>query len=67
MARAQVICYIFRNVIESVPFFRGCSDLFLSAVLSKMETILYAPNDIIIQKGHLELAMYVLAKVRRDE
>jgi len=62
--KAQVVCYIFRDVIESVPFFRGCDDLFLSEVISCMEPLLFAPADIIIKKGQLEPAMYVISKGR---
>eukprot|EP00238_Polyblepharides_amylifera_P010531 CAMPEP_0196577352 /NCGR_PEP_ID=MMETSP1081-20130531/6428_1 /TAXON_ID=36882 /ORGANISM="Pyramimonas amylifera, Strain CCMP720" /LENGTH=337 /DNA_ID=CAMNT_0041896247 /DNA_START=1 /DNA_END=1014 /DNA_ORIENTATION=- len=60
--KAQVVCFIFRNIIEAVPFFRGCSDLFLSEVLCCMDPLLYAPADIIIQKGQRDLAMFILAK-----
>jgi len=62
--KAQVVCYIFKNVIRSVPFFHGCSELFLSAVLCCMEPILFAPADIIIQKGQREMSMFILAKGR---
>lgn len=48
--KAKVVCFIFRDVIESVPFFRGSDDLFLSAILSSMTPILFSPTDVIIQK-----------------
>lgn len=60
--KAKVVCFIFRDVIESVPFFRGSDDLFLSAILSSMTPILFSPSDTIIQKGQLESAMYVIGK-----
>eukprot|EP00238_Polyblepharides_amylifera_P013627 CAMPEP_0196591028 /NCGR_PEP_ID=MMETSP1081-20130531/68296_1 /TAXON_ID=36882 /ORGANISM="Pyramimonas amylifera, Strain CCMP720" /LENGTH=150 /DNA_ID=CAMNT_0041914279 /DNA_START=120 /DNA_END=572 /DNA_ORIENTATION=- len=50
--------------MEGVPFFRGCDDTFLSAVLCAMQPILYAPTEIIIQKGQCELAMYILCQGR---
>mmetsp|Transcript_12044 Transcript_12044/g.22842 ORF Transcript_12044/g.22842 Transcript_12044/m.22842 type:complete len:897 (+) Transcript_12044:3-2693(+) len=60
--KAQVMSVTFRHVIESVPFFKGCGGHFLSAVLCSMEPFLYAPGDIIIQKGQRELAMFMLQK-----
>mmetsp|Transcript_46662 Transcript_46662/g.86904 ORF Transcript_46662/g.86904 Transcript_46662/m.86904 type:complete len:1054 (-) Transcript_46662:193-3354(-) len=60
--KARVVCYIFGNVIETIPFFQGCSDLFLAAVLCCLEPQLYAPTDVIIQRGQREASMFIIAK-----
>lgn len=57
-----MVCYIFGNVIETIPFFQGCSDLFLAAVLCCLEPQLYAPTDVIIQRGQREASMFIIAK-----
>ncbi|KAK3272361.1 hypothetical protein CYMTET_19342, partial [Cymbomonas tetramitiformis] len=62
--RAHIMCFINKDVIEAVPFFEGCDDLFIAAILEKMTPVLYAPADVIIQIGHNEHALYVLSKGR---
>jgi hypothetical protein len=55
---------MFRDVIASVPFLHGCAEQFLSAVLCCMQPVLFAPSDVMLERGQMDLSMYLIIKGR---
>ena len=62
--RSDLILHRFRNIIEMIPFFRGCREDAVIEIVSRMKSFSVLPRDYLFHKGDPYVELCVLTKGR---
>eukprot|EP01135_Chromosphaera_perkinsii_P008461 Nk52_evm29s1360 gene=Nk52_evmTU29s1360 len=58
--RTDIARYISKDMVVSVPFFRGCAEGFIDAVTMALRATVCSPHEIIIRRGSVGQEMYFI-------
>jgi hypothetical protein len=60
--RIEIAMFLNRDIIMKVPLFRGQTDHFISAVVSKLRPRVFLPGYFVIRKGDIGREMFFIAR-----
>lgn len=53
-----------RSILQAIPLFRECDQLFLNALILKLKSIIVEAGDTIVQEGEIGNEMYIISRGR---
>uniref|UniRef100_A0A7S3GJZ9 Cyclic nucleotide-binding domain-containing protein n=1 Tax=Palpitomonas bilix TaxID=652834 RepID=A0A7S3GJZ9_9EUKA len=60
--RTDISSHLHRNILESIPLFKGCDNNFFSSLCVLLRPIIFLPSEYIVRAGEAGESMFILSK-----
>ncbi|XP_068648573.1 potassium channel KOR2-like [Aristolochia californica] len=65
--RAKISQTLYRETVQQVPIFKGCSDDFLNQLVMKLNEEFFLPGEVILEQGSAVDQIYIVSHGRLEE
>ncbi|KAG9457112.1 hypothetical protein H6P81_001620 [Aristolochia fimbriata] len=65
--RAKISQNLYRETVEQVPLFKGCSEDFLNQIVMKLNEEFFLPGEVILEQGSAVDQIYIVSHGRLEE